>query len=255
MLLDAGEAEAFRKVAATNKLDLTQNPTNLDIFGIRYTVDAYNGSLSVSDGQDAALAHIRDRRDMQVSLLLGRGFYTWMSKPQPHGVTEQLSQLSIGSRIRPLPSVDLLNTGDEILTRAIVAEALPADRGRFQVYLKNRPLGLALIAAASRSIVPNCIICANIILGTWYRQDDLHFRRSCGYAVDSGSRPRLDSNKCRNGQLCAENQRASQSHRAAMPRAATCQYQGLLSVARRSGTQCQMRGPGSARAATRPESW
>lgn len=192
-------------MAATNKLHLSQDPTNLDIFGIRYAVNAYDGRLTVADEQHAALAHIRDRRDIQVSLLLGRSFHTWMSKPQPDTLTGQFNQLSIGSRIRLLPTVDLLNTGDEILTRAIVAEALPADRGRFQAYLKNRPLGLALIEAVSRPRAPNCTICANMAIGTWYRQDDLHYRCRCGYAVDSGPRPRLGSNKRRNRQLCAEN--------------------------------------------------
>lgn len=51
------------------------------------------------------------------------------------------------ANLRRLPMVDFLAFASENakLAKAIVSEALPEDRTRFEVYLKKRPLGLGLI--------------------------------------------------------------------------------------------------------------
>ncbi|KAH7316633.1 P-loop containing nucleoside triphosphate hydrolase protein [Stachybotrys elegans] len=70
---------------------------------------------------------------------LVQGLISWVSKVS---ATEH-------SVIRPLPFVNLLDIEDSVYADAIIDEALPKDRSRFQSYLSCRPLGIGIVTAAA----------------------------------------------------------------------------------------------------------
>ncbi|KAJ4199794.1 hypothetical protein NW759_016004 [Fusarium solani] len=86
-------------------------------------------------------------------LVRGTGFYdTLVGKvPSVDEIAADLEGLSLessSSLARSLPIVNLLGT-DQDRIKALMQEALPQDRARFQTYLSERPLGLGVITAGA----------------------------------------------------------------------------------------------------------
>ncbi|KAK4220741.1 P-loop containing nucleoside triphosphate hydrolase protein [Podospora fimiseda] len=78
--------------------------------------------------------HVPDSFEIRLvrDLFCGRGFFKTLTKDPNH---------------RYLPVIDYLDGLDCTVAAAIVSEALPDDRQRFEAHLRNRALGICLIAA------------------------------------------------------------------------------------------------------------
>lgn len=165
--------DAERKADAIISLAPNQQPTDCEFFGIKCQKRKDNSGLEDPlPGQEDKLALLRRHRDLLTWLLLGRGFHLCVVVDQvPEAAASAQKSESELSRqeIHPLPVRNLLPSHDKLLADAIVEEALPADRDRFRNYLSKHPLGLALIAAVSLSLIPRYIIrYSNKTLGPWH---------------------------------------------------------------------------------------
>ncbi|KAH7272937.1 hypothetical protein B0J15DRAFT_573805 [Fusarium solani] len=88
----------------------------------------------------------RDEVDFKMSLhrdlVRGTGFYDALLGNVPSGPSLE----ALGNLGRSLPVINLLGT-DKDRIKALMQEALPQDRVRFQTYLSERPIGLGIIGA------------------------------------------------------------------------------------------------------------
>jgi hypothetical protein len=75
-------------------------------------------------------------------LVRGTGFYDALLGNVPSGPSLE----ALGNLGRSLPVINLLGT-DKDRIKALMQEALPQDRVRFQTYLSERPIGLGIIGA------------------------------------------------------------------------------------------------------------
>ncbi|KAK0717372.1 P-loop containing nucleoside triphosphate hydrolase protein [Lasiosphaeria miniovina] len=82
------------------------------------------------------------------ALLRGNGFYDWMTWPAQNtaDLVELMAGLGLTSRVRALPVVSFLSIDVDRID-ALLEEALPLDRTRFNQYLSKRVLGLGIITA------------------------------------------------------------------------------------------------------------
>ncbi|KAM5349632.1 hypothetical protein ACJ41O_006137 [Fusarium nematophilum] len=138
-----------RKVAAVLKFRPDALPSN--VIGCGLPTAPHGGLLDgMNEDGTRLLREVEDRMDLHRALVRGTGFYDWMMRPAPMEVTDAIKAVTIGDApptLRPLPSTNFLDFGDEAYADAIVEEALPQDRPRFRGYLSNRPLGLGMITA------------------------------------------------------------------------------------------------------------
>lgn len=102
---------------------------------------------------DMSRDEVKFNMSLHRDLVRGTGFYdTLVGKvPSVDEIAADLEGLSLESSsraARSLPIVNLLGT-DQDRIKALMQEALPQDRARFQTYLSERPLGLGVITAVS----------------------------------------------------------------------------------------------------------
>ncbi|KAB5543147.1 AAA domain-containing protein [Coniochaeta sp. 2T2.1] len=115
--------------------------TDLDrkVFGARmFLPDAKPTKLHLGNSDE----ELADPMDLHRALMRGTGFIEWRTK--------QLADASKPSALplRPLPSVNFLDTGDEAYTQAVVEESVfPEDQKRFRTYLSGCPANVALFTA------------------------------------------------------------------------------------------------------------
>lgn len=125
LAFDANLADHERKVDAVNRIHPTRKSTNP--MPVPY----------IQSGADHI--SLQDRRTLHRSLLLGHGFFEWMTQTT--------------TVPRQLPIVNFLDVEDTKYTDALLGEALPQDRARFRQYLSKRPLGLGLMTAVCFTLV------------------------------------------------------------------------------------------------------
>lgn len=143
-------------------------------------------------------------------LVQGAGFFEWAKT----------------TRLTSMPTVNLLDFGDDVLADAIVQEALPIDRARFRGYLSNRHLGCGLIIAVSLTLLTEQHHSANqrnqfltcYFIGSWYREDYDLRRRRLGYECQIRADPVLCTDQSDHRQVRSENRRGIQVGRPALPK-------------------------------------
>lgn len=142
-------------------------------------------------------------------LVQGAGFFEWAKT----------------TRLTSMPTVNLLDFGDDVLANVIVQEALPIDRARFRGYLSNRHLGCGLIVVVSLTLLTEqhqvCKAAQFLTCyfkGSWYREDYDPRRRRLGYECQIRADPVLCTDQSDRRQVCSENRRGIQVGRPALPK-------------------------------------
>ncbi|KAH6981194.1 AAA domain-containing protein [Ilyonectria sp. MPI-CAGE-AT-0026] len=132
--------EVKRRVEAVCLFDPNATPTNVAACGMPTEVQSTNpNTRPITVPTDA---QIRFRMGLHRDLMRGTGFYPTLRLEAKREFSHFFDH-----EARSLPMTNFLETNDERYIEALMMEALPSDRARFQKYLSKRPLGLGIITA------------------------------------------------------------------------------------------------------------